>query len=344
MKKYELPCEIVDDILPSYVDGLTNEVTNKAVDEHIAGCPDCQNKLRAMNAPDPVQPEEAKKEIDFLKKTRRRNILLIIAGVFLTIVLALAAMIYFAFEGSPIRKARFTKEARAYVAETYPNEGYTVSKAVYDFKCNTYVCTAYKEGSKDIRFRVYPDSESGKVRDDYESSVGGFSNTMIRLAEELDAAADEALADLPYRTRLTLASFYDWEADYDRMYLDMPLDLTDVPAKTELILWAETSGSAPTYAEAEELLRAVKAYAEGKGLHFDYYSLSLEYPYVEAENGELVPTDYSSIVHLTDVPAEIIDDPAALHEFAQAEEAAAIREIEEMEKGNFGKDAAIQEP
>ena len=32
--KNNLTCEIVEDLMPSYIDGLTNEVTNSAVREH----------------------------------------------------------------------------------------------------------------------------------------------------------------------------------------------------------------------------------------------------------------------------------------------------------------------
>ena len=32
MEKNKLQCEIVQDLLPSYVDGLTSEVTNEAVE------------------------------------------------------------------------------------------------------------------------------------------------------------------------------------------------------------------------------------------------------------------------------------------------------------------------
>lgn len=70
--EHKLECEIVRDLLPSYVDGLTGDVTNKAVEEHLAGCPDCAAALSRMRA-----PEEKKTapdaEVDFLKKVRRRS-------------------------------------------------------------------------------------------------------------------------------------------------------------------------------------------------------------------------------------------------------------------------------
>ena len=38
-------CKIVQDLLPSYVDKLTNEETNYFIDEHINECPECQKIL-----------------------------------------------------------------------------------------------------------------------------------------------------------------------------------------------------------------------------------------------------------------------------------------------------------
>lgn len=37
----KLECEIIQDLLPSYIEGLTHEVTTKAVDEHLQDCLVC---------------------------------------------------------------------------------------------------------------------------------------------------------------------------------------------------------------------------------------------------------------------------------------------------------------
>ena len=36
--KYNLPCEILRDLLPSYIDNLSNEVTAEAVKVHLDHC------------------------------------------------------------------------------------------------------------------------------------------------------------------------------------------------------------------------------------------------------------------------------------------------------------------
>ena len=74
MEKNKLQCEIVQDLLPSYVDGLTSEVTNEAVEEHLKECGSCTKvKERMQEQENPVIDEEQRQEIDFLKKTRKKT-------------------------------------------------------------------------------------------------------------------------------------------------------------------------------------------------------------------------------------------------------------------------------
>ena len=46
--KINLPCEIVMDLLPSYIDELTSKISTEAVEEHLKGCEKCQNVLGEM--------------------------------------------------------------------------------------------------------------------------------------------------------------------------------------------------------------------------------------------------------------------------------------------------------
>ena len=90
--KNKLPCEIVRDLLPSYVDGLTSEVTNEAICEHIQSCNVCKETLHRMQEPEEIKSEEEQeKEIDFLKKTRSRTrrILAISMAIMVFLVVAL---------------------------------------------------------------------------------------------------------------------------------------------------------------------------------------------------------------------------------------------------------------
>ncbi len=83
--KNKLPCEVVKDLLPSYVDQLTSDVTNELVKEHVEDCVDCKGTLEAMNqqnmAYEKEQETAQEKEIDFLKKTRKRTRRIVIGGL-----------------------------------------------------------------------------------------------------------------------------------------------------------------------------------------------------------------------------------------------------------------------
>lgn len=69
-----LPCEVVRDLLPSYVDGLTSQTTTALVEAHLDTCPDCRAALAVMREPDGrAVSENDQKELDFLKKNKRRN-------------------------------------------------------------------------------------------------------------------------------------------------------------------------------------------------------------------------------------------------------------------------------
>ena len=44
--KNDLSCAVVRDLLPSFVEGLTSEETNRAVESHLSACPDCMARKK----------------------------------------------------------------------------------------------------------------------------------------------------------------------------------------------------------------------------------------------------------------------------------------------------------
>ncbi|MDO4316343.1 MAG: DUF4825 domain-containing protein [Oscillospiraceae bacterium] len=89
--KNDLTCAVVRDLLPSYVEGLTSEETNEAVDAHLAQCPDCAARRDAMTAPeDAAEQAETAKEVDYLKTVKRRNRRRVVLSVVFAVVLLLA--------------------------------------------------------------------------------------------------------------------------------------------------------------------------------------------------------------------------------------------------------------
>ncbi len=88
----ELSCAIVEDLLPAYVEGLTSEETNIAVEAHLASCPACAAKRAAMGAeegPSPEETAETAREVDYLKKVRRRSRRRVAAAILCTVLVLL---------------------------------------------------------------------------------------------------------------------------------------------------------------------------------------------------------------------------------------------------------------
>ena len=91
----KLRCEIVQDLLPSYVDGLTSDETNEAIKDHLADCVSCRDMYERMKADETSAEENSevmekeKKEINFLKKIKQKHRLnLMLVVVILTVFFA----------------------------------------------------------------------------------------------------------------------------------------------------------------------------------------------------------------------------------------------------------------
>lgn len=68
-----LTCEVVEDLLPSYVDGLTRNVTNEAIEHHIKDCKECQQSYKRMKSDSQkIYPDE-KISVDAFKKIKKKN-------------------------------------------------------------------------------------------------------------------------------------------------------------------------------------------------------------------------------------------------------------------------------
>ena len=100
--KNDLTCGVVRDLLPSYVEGLTAPETNEAVERHLSDCADCERLRAELASRDvPGAPEEVK-EVDYLKKVRRRGrrrVMIAVAVTVLILALGIAAKLFLI--GSP---------------------------------------------------------------------------------------------------------------------------------------------------------------------------------------------------------------------------------------------------
>lgn len=84
----KIPCSVIRDLFPSYIEGLTGEETNTVIEEHLQECEECSRILEEMRTPQIKIREEDRKEVDFLKKNRKKNRNIIIGSVIAALVLA----------------------------------------------------------------------------------------------------------------------------------------------------------------------------------------------------------------------------------------------------------------
>jgi len=74
MNEIKLACCVVRDLLPSYIEGLTEPETTALVKEHLEGCPDCRKTEQDMRTAIPLE-KPAKHELNFLKRVRRTRLI-----------------------------------------------------------------------------------------------------------------------------------------------------------------------------------------------------------------------------------------------------------------------------
>lgn len=63
----DVTCNVIEDMLPLYADGICSEDTKTIVEHHIAVCPECKKKLEAMTAKLEKNEKKAKAENPFKK-------------------------------------------------------------------------------------------------------------------------------------------------------------------------------------------------------------------------------------------------------------------------------------
>lgn len=95
------PCDLIQDLLPLYLDGVCSEESKKAIEKHLSECSDCKSFYAAMREADKMEIDthnadrERQKAASFQavkKKLFRKQILAAFAAVVVLVVIAFAAV------------------------------------------------------------------------------------------------------------------------------------------------------------------------------------------------------------------------------------------------------------
>ncbi len=90
-------CKIVQDLLPNYIDGLTNEETNLFIEEHLKECSKCKQIFENMKQDLTVdKPTRNSREVKYIKKYNIKLKVLRFT-VFILLIIALGVMTNYYF-------------------------------------------------------------------------------------------------------------------------------------------------------------------------------------------------------------------------------------------------------
>ena len=61
MMSTKMSCDMIRDLLPSYLDELTSDESNQAINEHLRSCENCRNELERLKRVRKKEGEERRK-------------------------------------------------------------------------------------------------------------------------------------------------------------------------------------------------------------------------------------------------------------------------------------------
>jgi len=88
-------CNIIKDLLPSYIDGICSEDTAKIVEDHLKHCEECKmcvNRMQQQTAYVQQKPKEIEKAIAPFKKINKKRRIQVITAIVITFLMTFFIM------------------------------------------------------------------------------------------------------------------------------------------------------------------------------------------------------------------------------------------------------------
>lgn len=155
-------CKIVQDLLPNYIEKLTNEETNKFIEEHLKDCKDCNQTLQNMKKDLQLDNKERdRREIKYIKKFNKkikllRNVLIIIVLLFIIVV---GRKIFILTSLSNKAKANQNAENYCLKLESYSEGKMTITEAYYKEEKSLVEITSYSQELGVVKQILYKSGE-----------------------------------------------------------------------------------------------------------------------------------------------------------------------------------------
>lgn len=181
-------CEIVQDLLFGYSDDVLNAESKKLVEKHLLECKECQSKFNEIQKDIEIHENNQKKQIDYLKKIRRRNTIKTIL-ISVGIVLLIFFIFYlrkFLIVNDFMNKAKesaksnniyrevskmVTDDSVAITKEWYKDGKYKLQTDIYSEKGVENFMTVYATVNSDERITIFENNKEVRIQKDESSKM-----------------------------------------------------------------------------------------------------------------------------------------------------------------------------
>lgn len=189
-------CKIIQDLLPNYVEKLTNEETNLFIEEHLKECNECKSVLENMQKNIMTDTKELnRKEVKYMKKySHKLKILKLIISVIVAIFIIIT-IIKMSIISSLLKKANQSLSSTNYHEENIAYQG--------DNLINTNIY--YKDGKRAVFLEIINKKGVSKISI-YENGRG---------ANVFQEIGDEKIAILNQENGLQYSIAYNDIKDYN---------------------------------------------------------------------------------------------------------------------------------
>ncbi len=183
--KEKRDCKIVQDLLPNYIEKLTNEETNKYIEEHLKDCIECKKVLENMQKElDVKNSKRDEREVKYIKKFSNKmkilKLILLVLIIIYVIIVGRRTFIMFSLS----EKAKENQLSNNYYAKLYSYIGDTLTITESYNKGEDYLTTMtrvvngnqiqkmtyYKKGTEQL---CLIESDGKKYIQNFETIVGG---------------------------------------------------------------------------------------------------------------------------------------------------------------------------
>lgn len=91
-------CNIVQDLLLNYVDGVVSEASKEVIEKHITTCDKCKEKLEDLEKDIEESKKNEEKEVDYMKKVKKKiskkNMFIIIISLILSLTIIFNIIVF----------------------------------------------------------------------------------------------------------------------------------------------------------------------------------------------------------------------------------------------------------